>query len=268
MAELLFLISIFSSLGSANVFSKLALSSFVKHSWNCKCFLSSGNGVAMLLGCFVQLMEHSLLPWETLSSDLILRLADLISGNTKHEHPTTVAHVMSILESLVSNRLLFDCFALCTNFWFVISQMSQFPYPLLEMAFKHFSKEALDLVKSKVKVESLIRFLEKSDRMVQHNALSLMNCLLARQDDTQQGNTVRVSFGAFSWKSARKLSWNTVGRSSFLWYLGSGKKSIVRIFVVTEWDTSASGDRECFEYEHQDDGGNSSSFGRPPAPDT
>ncbi|XP_050668642.1 engulfment and cell motility protein 1 [Leptidea sinapis] len=110
-----------------------------------------GNALKYALVTFVELMDHGIISWDILENQFINKVVSFVSNQTSSQDAKIIQSCLSILENIVLN-----------------------------------SSGKNSHVEKEITIPSLISHLENSDRIIQQNAIALINALFSKADMTKR----------------------------------------------------------------------------------
>ncbi|XP_026484178.2 engulfment and cell motility protein 1 [Vanessa tameamea] len=110
-----------------------------------------GNCLKYALVTFVELMDHGIISWDILENQFINKVVSFVSNQTNAQDPKIIQSCLSILENIVLN-----------------------------------SSGKNSHVEKEITIPSLISHLENQDRIIQQNAIALINAIFSKADLTKK----------------------------------------------------------------------------------
>ncbi|XP_047507479.1 engulfment and cell motility protein 1 [Pieris napi] len=110
-----------------------------------------GTALKYALVTFVELMDHGIISWDILENQFINKVVSFVSNQTNTQDPKIIQSCLSILENIVLN-----------------------------------SSGKNSHVEKEITIPSLISHLENSDRIIQQNAIALINAIFLKADMTKR----------------------------------------------------------------------------------
>lgn len=110
-----------------------------------------GNCLKYALVTFVELMDHGIISWDILENQFINKVVSFVSNQATAQDPKIIQSCLSILENIVLN-----------------------------------SSGKNSHVEKEITIPSLISHLENQDRIIQQNAIALINAIFSKADLTKR----------------------------------------------------------------------------------